>query len=344
MPTIRRPVDYPWVLVRLRCDVCKRAGAYRLARLAVKYGAEILLDDLIVRLSSDCPWRDEPRGTCGARFSDLPPRRPPDLPARAMRVIAGVSRRPGFTLDLCSLFVLNGCYARAMGRDRLACSVRQGAVSVTSVESHPATRQPSAIGGTSDDRFLWGFPLFALCCEVFLAALTYLERIRAGSFLVMLLFLALVVVIMLVIAVVGVIALLRGRSKRAATLLLAPFIIATPFLFPVLRYEEFAFDLIRFHFTQGTYAEVVDGLSPAERASRILFFDWGNEGFVASAGSQYWLVYDESGEIALPVEERSQSWKERANKEKRYFSDEKCLAEAHRLSGDYYSAAMRCPY
>jgi hypothetical protein len=83
MTTIRRTVDYPWVLVRLRCDVCKRAGAYRLARLAEKYGAEILLDDLIVRLSSDCPWRDEPRGTCGARFSDLPPR------ARAICVIAG---------------------------------------------------------------------------------------------------------------------------------------------------------------------------------------------------------------------------------------------------------------
>jgi hypothetical protein len=86
---LRRLVDYPWILVRLRCDVCKRAGSYRLARLAVKYGAEILLDDLIVRLSSDCPWRDEPRGTCGARFADLPRRRPPDMPARAMRVIAG---------------------------------------------------------------------------------------------------------------------------------------------------------------------------------------------------------------------------------------------------------------
>jgi len=32
---------------------------------------EILFDDLIVRLSSDCPWRDHPRGQgCGAQFSD----------------------------------------------------------------------------------------------------------------------------------------------------------------------------------------------------------------------------------------------------------------------------------
>jgi hypothetical protein len=87
---VRRLVDYPYVLVRLRCDVCKRAGAYRLARLAVKYGAEILLDDLIDRLSADCPWRDEPRGGCGARFCDLPPRRPPDMPAaRRLRVVGG---------------------------------------------------------------------------------------------------------------------------------------------------------------------------------------------------------------------------------------------------------------
>jgi hypothetical protein len=77
---VRRLVDFPYALVRLRCDVCKRAGAYRLARLTVKYGAEILLDDLLVRLSADCPWRDDPRGGCGARFADLPPQRPLNRP------------------------------------------------------------------------------------------------------------------------------------------------------------------------------------------------------------------------------------------------------------------------
>jgi hypothetical protein len=73
------------VLVRLRCDTCKRAGSYRLPRLAVKDGAEILLEDLLMRLSADCPWHDEPRGSCGVRFTDLPPRRLPDLPGALMR-------------------------------------------------------------------------------------------------------------------------------------------------------------------------------------------------------------------------------------------------------------------
>lgn len=82
---VHRLVEFPYVLVRLRCDVCKRAGSYRVARPAVKYGAEILLDDLVVRLSADCPWRDDSRGTCGARFADMPPRQPPDLPAGLLR-------------------------------------------------------------------------------------------------------------------------------------------------------------------------------------------------------------------------------------------------------------------
>jgi hypothetical protein len=92
---VRRLVDFSNVLVRLRFDLCKRAGAYRLARLAEKFGSEILLDDLILCLWADCPWRDDPRGSgCGAHFFDLPPRRPPDMPVRKrLRVIDGLVAR-----------------------------------------------------------------------------------------------------------------------------------------------------------------------------------------------------------------------------------------------------------
>ena len=40
-----RLVDYPYVLVRFRCDICKRSGQSRLARLADKYGCRTTLDD-----------------------------------------------------------------------------------------------------------------------------------------------------------------------------------------------------------------------------------------------------------------------------------------------------------
>jgi hypothetical protein len=49
--------SYPFVIVRIGCSLCGRNGAYRLARLAAKYGPEIPLDQLLEELALDCPWR-----------------------------------------------------------------------------------------------------------------------------------------------------------------------------------------------------------------------------------------------------------------------------------------------
>jgi hypothetical protein len=94
-----RLVDYPYVVVRLGCDLCLRRGQYRLARLAATFGAEIGLEPLLMRLSADCPWRDGEgaRGKrrtegCQARFVDLGwSRPPPDLPpgAAPLRLVTG---------------------------------------------------------------------------------------------------------------------------------------------------------------------------------------------------------------------------------------------------------------
>jgi hypothetical protein len=212
---------------------------------------------------------------------------------------------------------------------------------MTFTHGHQTSPKASAAVRHAGDPFLWGIPLSAFCCGIFLVALDYLERISGGSFV-----LAVVLFILVVLAtlVMAVLALVRGRFMRAAALLIAPVIVGFPYFSPMLGYEEIALDLMRFHLTKGRYTEVIDKLSPAERASRVVIFPWGAEGLAVTATSEYWLVYDESGQIALPEKERSQDWKDRANKEKGYFSDEKCLAEARRLSGHFYSAAMHCPY
>ena len=62
---------YPFVVARIACRVCSRNGAYRLARLAAKFGPEIGLRDLL-----DCLWRAEARGkpgvsACGVYLPDL---------------------------------------------------------------------------------------------------------------------------------------------------------------------------------------------------------------------------------------------------------------------------------
>lgn len=94
----QRLSEYPYVRVRIACEACQRRGSYRLARLAAKYGPEILLDTLIELLSADCALRriGRTRGGhdmhCKARFPDLhPPQPPPDLPPGLLklRVIGG---------------------------------------------------------------------------------------------------------------------------------------------------------------------------------------------------------------------------------------------------------------
>jgi hypothetical protein len=66
---------YPYVVVRLACDRCTRTGAFRLARLAAKFGPNISLDHLIAKLvAAECPYwkaRHPYHGTCRARSSIL---------------------------------------------------------------------------------------------------------------------------------------------------------------------------------------------------------------------------------------------------------------------------------
>jgi hypothetical protein len=92
-----RLVDYPFVVVRVGCELCgRRTANYRLARLAAKFGPEISLRQLVEYLSWDCPVRDPAIPSkrrrhrdvpCGAKLIDLNgPPRPPDMPATMMRL------------------------------------------------------------------------------------------------------------------------------------------------------------------------------------------------------------------------------------------------------------------
>jgi hypothetical protein len=84
-------LSYPYVVVRLACRYCARVGAYRLVRLAVKFGCEAKIFDVMVRLAADCPhWKPNKRWPegCGVYLPDLdPPRALPDDPGAGRRVI-----------------------------------------------------------------------------------------------------------------------------------------------------------------------------------------------------------------------------------------------------------------
>jgi len=59
------------------CGVCPRKGAYRLPRLAAKFGPEIGLRDLLDRFSYDCLWRAEARDKHGVSSRGVYLPRPP---------------------------------------------------------------------------------------------------------------------------------------------------------------------------------------------------------------------------------------------------------------------------
>jgi hypothetical protein len=86
-------LTYPYVVVRIACDACGRAGRYRLARLAERYGAEVELDTLLGYLAGDCKHLGHThpyRFRCQVRFCDLdPPPRPPDSPVIRLRLVRG---------------------------------------------------------------------------------------------------------------------------------------------------------------------------------------------------------------------------------------------------------------
>ena len=91
---------YPYVVVTIACRVCSRNGAYRLARLAAKFGPEISLRELLDRFSYDCLWRAEARGkrgvsACGVYLPDLDQPRPPDLPPGLVKLPKAERNRDG---------------------------------------------------------------------------------------------------------------------------------------------------------------------------------------------------------------------------------------------------------
>lgn len=102
----RKPVlivDYPWVVCRVQCNLCRRSGQYRLARLAEKYGASTSLSHMLSLLAADCPWiadrfkAQKYRKGCGIHLPDIErdPTPPPDLPPtlRGLQIIEGGKKR-----------------------------------------------------------------------------------------------------------------------------------------------------------------------------------------------------------------------------------------------------------
>lgn len=96
MPRVpQRLSQYPFVRLRVSCDVCGREGVFSVARLAERYGAEVGLVDLLMILTASCRWQRSPKdprprqyeARCMASYPDLVDPGPGGRPR--LRVVGG---------------------------------------------------------------------------------------------------------------------------------------------------------------------------------------------------------------------------------------------------------------
>jgi hypothetical protein len=214
---------------------------------------------------------------------------------------------------------------------------------MASVDSSAADKGVSILTRWTRNAFLWRYPLLALLFVSVENVVDYLDFHDERYFplgLVLMLVGALLLATSLVLALTF---LIKRRFKLAFAFALATIVLSSSMIFGTYVGQMFfsGIDRMRFHFLRDGYAAVIDRMSPQERASTVVFFDWGGSGFLSTSQS-YWVVYDESGEISRPDAERSQAWIERVRPRNSLINFRRCTTEAFRLSGHYYSATILC--
>jgi hypothetical protein len=182
-----------------------------------------------------------------------------------------------------------------------------------------------------------------VACVMVVATSAYLERFGGvWSFVSIILSLLTLVLYGLVLLFLGIVAFFRVRFKRALAFVLGPMVVVLLVVLHVQWILRVPLDLLQFYYHRGEYDAVIDKMTPSERASTVVFFSWGDVGGATASLIIYWLVYDESGEIALSDADRTQAWKDRVYPERGEVDGAKCRTAVYRLSGHYYSVTASC--
>ena len=141
--------------------------------------------------------------------------------------------------------------------------------------------------------------------------------------------------------IVLVTSLARRRFKRAMSALGGMAVLLGCFYVSPLGPGALRLDSWRLVYSKTHYLEQVrqSGATP-----RFVVFPWGATGGVMSGALFYWLIYDESGDIARPVADRSPAWRERAAAELPFFANPRDCREheVRHLDGHFHVLIVAC--
>jgi len=130
------------------------------------------------------------------------------------------------------------------------------------------------------------------------------------------------------------------RFRTALSTLLGCLVLSVLLPFgPLLQRVSFeTIDATRFFLRESHYTRIVEQL-PSDSGSKLIVFNWGGS---FGGGVVYVLAYDESGEIALPADARSQSWKARASKQPYLSTVDDCKSDVRRIKSHFYLVSTIC--
>jgi hypothetical protein len=214
---------------------------------------------------------------------------------------------------------------------------------MATLEARGADKDVFMLAGWRRNAFLWRYPLIVVVFDAGLVALDYcFTHFDIGFFIIiMLMFMG--ILLFIIFLLLAVVFLIKRRFKLASAVAFGVFL-ATPFGGSWVRAAtDTAIDRARFHFLRGQYEAAIEKIPADQRASSIVFFDWGGGGGpLVYYNFFYHVVYDESDEIALSDAERTQAWKDRASPHESFFNSYGCYTSVSRLSGHFYSLKMMC--
>lgn len=191
------------------------------------------------------------------------------------------------------------------------------------------------------DRFSAKYVIFSAAVFVLYPGLIYLgAHSSAGGDLLVLFFFYFVVCPGY--AVLFAKNLFQRNFRRVVSILLG-IAVLVPMIYArssIERAGSFAIDHGRFALWRAHYEDLVRKHPANDEGSKVIFFDWGGGGFILT-NVFYELVYDNTGEIERPDNQRSKKWKDMLGSARQQLF-ESCNVGAKKLADNFYSLTTWC--
>jgi len=187
--------------------------------------------------------------------------------------------------------------------------------------------------------------IFACVLVIFLVLFRYIEvHVGIGGLAIVSIALFLLyIVILATYLLLFAWNLIQRRLKAALSLFGGIIILSMILIFGQVLNDSvfYSIDFLRFHANKAHYIAVVQNAPPDPDGMKVIFFDWGSGGYLAT-NFFYALAYDNSGQIIFPAEMRTKQWKQIVSAQYNIMNEERCNSKIRTLEDAFYLVETLC--